>query len=323
MLSKQAAQNDVEQPKFNDSVISISSSYLEMVDPGNRLRGITSFFGLIGVGPALVGFGGLIYSLIYYSDRLPLAVHVLGWLALTVGVFVGLPLSNALLRWDMFRKTHYPMRFNRRDRKVYAWSQDMGIVTMNWDDIQFYVSQSTRSENRRGLSRDEICGFLRDKDGNMLYHLVFFKYEGVRGLNGVLEIWELVRRYMEEPDGHIQAYQVHQRVLNMEGKRESFIHSLIQGTQVVADSRIMQLIFAMMITWAGTGRIIAKWTCRVPRWPDWVEERCRVDSDDPYVRNRHNERPLTTREILWPLFCYLLGWAEALVILYFCFRGFF
>ncbi len=223
----------------------------------------------------------------------------------------------------MFRKTHYPMRFNRRDRKVYAWSQDMGIVTMNWDDIQFYSSQATKSQDRRGMSREEIRGYVKDRNGHMLYHLVFFKYEGLKGMKGVLEIWELVRRYMEEPDGHIQAYQVDQRLLDLDGKRESFIHSLIQATQVLADSRAVQLIFAPMVMWAGTGRIIAKWTCRVPRWPEWVEEKCRVDPNDPYVRNRHNERPLTAKEILWPLFCYLLGWAEVLAILYFCFRGYF
>lgn len=194
---------------------------------------------------------------------------------------------------------------------------------MNWDDIQFYASQSTASQDRRGMARDEILGYVRDRAGNMLYHLVFFKYQGKKNIQGVLEIWELVRRYMEEPDGHIQAYQVDQRLLDLDGKRESFIHSLIQATQVMADSRAVQLIFAPMVMWAGTGRIIAKWTCRVPRWPEWVEEKCRVAPDDLYVRNRHTERPLSAKEILWPLFCYLLGWAEVLAILYFCFRGYF
>ncbi|MEQ7870809.1 DUF6708 domain-containing protein [Chromohalobacter salexigens] len=323
LLDKKQAPNQVESPHFNDSIIATNSSYIEVIDAGGRLRGVTSFFGLMGAIPVLTGFGALCFSLFDDTGSLPLIVHIFTWLAILTGVFIGFPILNALVRWDMFRKTHYPMRFNRRDRKVYAWSQDMGVVTMNWDDIQFYSSQATKSQDRRGLSREEIRGYVRDSHGNMLYHLVFFKYEGLKGMKGVLEIWELVRRYMEEPDGHIQAYQVDQRLLDLDGKRESFIHSLIQATQVLADSRAVQLIFAPMVMWAGTGRIIAKWTCRVPRWPEWVEEKCRVDPNDPYVRNRHTERPLTAKEILWPLFCYLLGWAEVLAILYFCFRGYF
>ncbi|WP_110601431.1 DUF6708 domain-containing protein [Salinicola lusitanus] len=323
VLDKKQTPDQVKSPRFNDSVIAVSSSYIEVIDSGGRLRGVTSFFGLMGAIPVLIGFGALFFSLFDDVGSLPLIVHIFTWLAILAGVFIGFPILNALVRWDMFRKTHYPMRFNRRDRKVYAWTQDMGVVTMNWDDIQFYGSQATKSQDRRGMSREEIRGYVRDRNGNMLYHLVFFKYEGLKGMKGVLEIWELVRRYMEEPDGHIQAYQVDQRLLDLDGKRESFIHSLIQATQVLADSRVFQLIFAPMVMWAGTGRILAKWTCRVPRWPEWVEEKCRVAPDDPYVRNRQTEPPLSTKEILWPLFCFLLGWAEVLVILYFCFRGYF
>ncbi|WP_110678624.1 DUF6708 domain-containing protein [Salinicola sp. RZ23] len=323
LLDKRCATKGCEKPLFNDSVISSSSAYIEIVDSGSRLRGGASFFGLMALVPIVVGMGALLYVIFFHGERLPLIVHIFVWLAVLVFLFIAGPCLNTLVRWDMFRKTHYPMRFNRRDRKVYAWSQDMGVVTMNWDDIQFYTSEATKSQDRRGMSREEIRGYVRDRNGNMLYHLVFFKYEGFKGMKGVLEIWELVRRYMEEPDGYIQAYQVDQRLLDLDGKRESFIHSLIQATQVIADSRILQVILAMAITWTGTGRLIAKWTCRVPRWPEWVEEKCRVAPDDPYVRNRQTEPPLSTKEILWPLFCYLLGWAEVLTILYFCFRGYF
>ncbi|NWO57136.1 DUF6708 domain-containing protein [Chromohalobacter israelensis] len=322
-LNKKIKASDGVDVKFNDAVVRVNSVFMEVVDSGNRLRGVPSLFGLMGGVPSALGLVVLIYFMVTKGAEIPVFAYILFAISFVIVLSVSFPIFNSLVRRELFRKTHYPMRFNRRDRKVYAWSQDMGVVTMNWDDIQFYSSQATKSQDRRGLSREEIRGYVRDSHGNMLYHLVFFKYEGLKGMKGVLEIWELVRRYMEEPDGHIQAYQVDQRLLNLDGKRESFIHSLIQATQVLADSRAVQLIFAPMVMWAGTGRIIAKWTCRVPRWPEWVEEKCRVDPNDPYVRNRHTERPLTAKEILWPLFCYLLGWAEVLAILYFCFRGYF
>ncbi|MBZ9560518.1 MULTISPECIES: DUF6708 domain-containing protein [unclassified Modicisalibacter] len=321
-LNKKDKSLEGIKANFNDAVMKVNSSFIEVVDAGNRLRGVPSFFGLMGGVPSAYGLAIIIYYIVKKGSEIPFVAYILFAISLAIILLVCFPLLNSLLRRELFRKTHYPMRFNRRDRKVYVWSQDMGVVTMNWDDIQFYTSEATKSQDRRGMSREEIRGYVRDRNGNMLYHLVFFKYEGLKGMKGVLEIWELVRRYMEEPDGHIQAYQVDQRLLDLDGKRESFIHSLIQATQVMADSRAVQLIFAPMVMWAGTGRLIAKWTCRVPRWPEWVEEKCRVDPNDPYVRNRHTEPPLTAKEILWPLFCFLLGWAEVLVILYFCFRGY-
>ncbi|WP_189446281.1 DUF6708 domain-containing protein [Salinicola rhizosphaerae] len=308
--------------QFNDAVICSNSTFIEVVDSGNRLRGIYSLLGVAGLFALIVFLCGFLYIITSGAGKIPLLLSGIVVFSLILGLLLLLPIINAFIRRDMFRQTHYPMRFNRRDRKVYAWSQDMGVVTMNWDDIQFYTSEATKSQDRRGMSREEIRGYVRDRNGNLLYHVVFFKYEGLKGMKGVLEIWELVRRYMEEHDGHIQAYQVDQRLLDLDGKRESFIHSLIQAKQVLADSRAVQLILAPAVMWAGTGRLIAKWTCRVPRWPEWVEEKCQVAPDDPYVRNRHTEAPLTAKEILWPLFCYLLGWAEVLVILYFCFRGY-
>ena len=322
-LEKQQRIPGIGAGRFNDSVITVNSTFLEIVDSGNRLRGITAAFALAGTIPALAGLAGGGYGIFVYGDRFPLGLYIFLIIALLLMTCLGLPLINALIRWDMFRKTHYPMRFNRVDRKVYAWSQDMGVVNMNWDDIHFYQSKASASEERRGLGREEVRGYVKDEAGNIVHHLVFFKYEGAKMMRGTLEIWELVRRYMEEPDGHVQAYRVDQRVLALEGRREGFYDSLTQATRVLADSRIMQVILAPAVTWAGTGRILAKWTCRVPRWPAWVEEACQVAPDDPYVRNRQNERPLKAGEALWPLFCFLLGWAEALTIFYFLFRGYF
>ncbi|WP_444984674.1 DUF6708 domain-containing protein [Halomonas mongoliensis] len=322
-LMRQQKAPDIDAGRFNDSVIAVNSTFLEVVDSGNRLRGVNSAFGLMGTVPLLLGLGGLLYILVAKGGEVPGIFFAIFWLAIVVISVLILPAANTLVRWDMFRKTHYPMRFNRVDRKVYAWSQDMGVVTMNWDDIHFYQSKASASEERRGMGREEVRGYVKDDAGNIVHHLVFFKYEGGKMMRGALEIWELVRRYMEEPDGHVQAYRVDQRVLALEGRREGFFDSLTQATRIMADSRLFQVVFALMVAWAGTGRILAKWTCRVPRWPEWVEEKCQVAPDDPYVRNRQNERPLKAGEALWPLFCFLLGWAQALTIFYFLFRGYF
>ncbi|MDR5894440.1 hypothetical protein QC820_16770, partial [Halomonas mongoliensis] len=138
-LEKQQRVPGIEAGRFNDSVITVNSTFLEVVDSGNRLRGINSFFGAAVLAVTLYLTFLAAVALLKY-ESLPAIVYVMMAFCCLVLFFI-FAIMNMLIRWDMFRKTHYPIRFNRVDRKVYAWSQDMGVVTMNWDDIHFYQSK--------------------------------------------------------------------------------------------------------------------------------------------------------------------------------------
>ncbi|MDR5894391.1 hypothetical protein QC820_16500, partial [Halomonas mongoliensis] len=161
-LEKQRRVPGIDTGRFNDSVITVNSTFLEVVDPGNRLRGINSFFAVVSLTALLYPLALAVVALLKY-ESLPPVVYFLMVLCSLILAFIFL-VANALIRWDMFRKTHYPMRFNRVDRKVYAWSQDMGVVTMNWDDIHFYQSKASTSEERRGMGREEVRGYVKDAD---------------------------------------------------------------------------------------------------------------------------------------------------------------
>lgn len=64
-------------PQFNDAVISLSSVFLEASDSGNRLRGVASFFGLMGFLPLAIGLGWLAYALYEYEDSFPLFLYLI------------------------------------------------------------------------------------------------------------------------------------------------------------------------------------------------------------------------------------------------------
>lgn len=313
-LDKKNKVLGIEGGKFNDSIISINSTFIEVVDPGNRMRGVNPFFSLSGFFPLTFAILFLCYALVVYQKDFPLFLYIFLWVSLIIMSGLFFPIAIMLIRWDMFKKTHYPIRFNRKNRKVYAYSQDMGVVVMNWDDINFYSSHATSAEENRGMGHEDIRGYVKDEEGNTKYHLMFFKYEGKKMMRGALEIWELVRSYMEEPDGYIKAFNVDQRLLALEDRKEGFVESIIQGSHVIADSIFLQVLFAPAILWTATGRIMAKWTCSVPHWPEWVNEECKVSEDDLYVRNRTTEPPLTFREQFPALCCYFLAIFEGLAI---------
>ena len=145
-LNKREATKRVKKIAYNDSVISVNETFIELVDPANRVRGLSSFFGILGLIPMLIGMGYLIYF--SYVDFYELSTFFIFFNTAIILIFlmVSFPIANMIIRWNIFRKTHYPMRFNRKNRKVYVFSQDMGVVCMNWDDIHFFISKSTSAE---------------------------------------------------------------------------------------------------------------------------------------------------------------------------------
>lgn len=307
-------------PHFNDSVITSNSTFLEIVDSHNRSRGMNCAFGLLVLIGSLLGTLPLLFEIFSRDHISPIGYFIIS-IIIIFYLFI-IPLTNMLIRTDMFRKTHYPIRFNRKNRKVYAWSQDKGVVKFDWDDIQFYKNWTTLKQQAKGVYKCDIRGCVKDKKGDPKYYLIFVKYEGYKGIQGALEVWELIRSYMEEPDGYIKASAIEQRVLSLNSRRESFVDSLTQATQLMADSKFLQFIAAVQTTWAGTGRLLSKWSCKVPKWPSWVEKECVIEKNDPYIRNIDNEKKRTYFEISWPIFLYFLGWGELILFIIYMFSDY-
>lgn len=171
------------------SILKVNSTYLEVVDRWYLPKGIGNRFGLIffaitiGISISSIVFG------ISLSD--PYA-----WLVLmpsAIAFMILAAFTTLMLGREMFRLTHYPIRFNRKNRKVYVMRPGVPTLTVNWDDLLCHIIKNTAGAEVRALVLSEDKETVLDT-----FTLLYAEYGDE---NGATRLWEYVRRYMEEPDG--------------------------------------------------------------------------------------------------------------------------
>jgi hypothetical protein len=172
-------------------------------------------------------------------------------------------------RKECFCYTHYPIRFDRRTRKVHVFRLDGTVMTAAWDELFF-----TQCRHRRGHGGEwEVRAHRLAPDGQtVLETFALYRY-GERGSQMVLGLWEFIRRYMEEgPEAVIPHID---QILDIDVRRETWWEG-VQVLQVCAP-----FLFVNMII--GIARQISMATCKFPKFPEEIDAECAYDEDDPYL----------------------------------------
>src|SRR5699024_1923991 len=188
LLPKQ--RNDYVEATDRGSLLQFNSTYTEYVDPVFFARGsISSLAGILG---ALAGLGTLI-TFSYW-----LAINGTDWAvqsANIVGVILGLGMflifGGMGVRHDLFSYTAYPVRFNRKNRKIYVFRppKEGGVQVFSWDEVNFYINRVKNHPHRH------LIGHVMDGDFIKFSFVVGYPY--VDDLP-IKELWEFIYRYMEE-----------------------------------------------------------------------------------------------------------------------------
>lgn len=315
---KQGKRLNVE-PLNQLSTIRMNSTYLEMVDKFYGWKGfvtmgslaliaISSFIFYAGISVLIEGVPPVDVSNFNLNDEVDKA-HV-AWLeeqrkakqpeALWAGIAItimSLPLVIATI-WlflsENFRYTHYPIRLNRKNGKIYAFRLDGTVLAMPWKDVFFTVGKG----RPRG-SYDDIRGHVLDADGVTVketFALSDFDDLSKEELNAypddvqethyLFRYWEFVRRYMEEgPKNLLDHVDV---VIPISHRRESISLSFLLISTGWDRGRFIMLPMTLLI-WPF--RVLAMRTCKIPQWPQWVEDECQVDANDPYQRDEQHPHP--------------------------------
>ncbi|MEQ4639306.1 hypothetical protein AB7Y49_16655, partial [Providencia vermicola] len=116
-------------------VIEINSHYLEMVDKYYSSKGYLSFIASTGAFLILGTFFSMIVkTIIYqqYSLEETLGLLIIGIMAIPTGFGM-----LFLLKKEWFAWTHYPIRFDRKNRLVHAHRHDGSVFSARWDDLFF------------------------------------------------------------------------------------------------------------------------------------------------------------------------------------------
>jgi len=189
-----------------------------------------------------------------------LSIVIFGFFAITIG--------KALIRNDVFGHTHYPVRLNRQNRKVYVFrsSRSGGPLTLNWTDV--FWQHAECAGKFAGSADYEIRGHVLDPDGVTVRDTFSL---GTCGPSiAVSQQWELFRRYMEGGPGQVPP----QQLLPIADRRESFWFGMRRSASVFDIHPIVMLLTCPYWASIGWARAVAMRTCRVPRWSQEVIDAC-------------------------------------------------
>ena len=178
---------------------------------------------------------------------------------------------NALLR-EFFSFTHYPIRFNRNNRKIYIFrhNRKKGTLTLEWDNVFWFVWRTRNGGH-----------FIYDLRGHVLDDEKVVRYTFAVGHYGetqaeILQHWEMIRLYMEESPAALPYPPLALSLSTQPTLRNCL---LIQMGWLNAGQS--PALFVLSMVW-GFFRWLSLSTCRQPRWPADVEAACQIPANDPY-----------------------------------------
>ncbi|WP_340618876.1 DUF6708 domain-containing protein [Xenorhabdus entomophaga] len=276
----------------DDTVIKMNSTYLETIDRYYTFKGFPS---LISFLMAMVFFVFLIcfcitYFYRYFLQNEPLESgdEYLIVFCIILGSFAVYATSSVVLK-EWFRKTHYPIRFNRKTQMIYVYQVNGKILEAPWNSIFF-----TLYDGRRGMPGGwGIDGHILAEDKEtVLQTFSLGVYDSKVNIPGY---WEFIRCYMEEN----VLDEMHKTIFlcpPVSEKKENHIYGLQYILRV--DSKWDWLYNLLLIPYhliESVSRYIAMQTSKIPQWPEDVEKKCVVASDDPIDVSDKNNIPYIWR----------------------------
>ncbi|WP_330986804.1 DUF6708 domain-containing protein, partial [Xanthomonas translucens] len=131
-------------PSQRLGLININSSYIDWVDRRFLYRGMlnTSFVSIGAIG--FIGIALFLCFEYFFGDFTEGAKWGLKFLV-PFALLCGAVLYWALPRYEFFKFIYYPIRFNRKTRKVYVFREerDGGLLIVPWDKVFFHIGCGT------------------------------------------------------------------------------------------------------------------------------------------------------------------------------------
>jgi hypothetical protein len=240
-------------------------------------------YGIFAVG---FGSGGVAWEKMTAGGKLEQL-----FFTLTIA-FISLPLvwlGIWLIKKDSFGYTHYPIRFNRKNRTVHGFRIDGTIFSTPWDDVFFTLGHLTQWDEW------EVRGHVVESDRVTVRETFVLSYVGSLSAEDtasrateysskdfVRAHWEFVRRFME--DGPESVLSQVQFCMPLDGRRENIRVSVERVLANFAGASFLLygviLPFCLVVS---AFRVIAMRTSKIPEWTDDVEKCCVIDSGDPYA----------------------------------------
>lgn len=261
-------------PDERASLVHFNSTYVDLIDRRFRLRGMVSTtMVLLGtIGLFLLGFF-LLFTLVIPN----LEGDFWDWVmyAMIAVCVVGAPVLfwHTTLKYEFYTYVWYPARFNRRNRMVYFFTGGKeGAVRVPWDDAVFYIGRGTTQD----FLRDLRCSIVEDRVVKRTFAIGHY-FDDEQKIKG---IWEFVRRYMENgPEAVVDSIDDRQMNLSVKPCWRNcylFVAASLGPAMLGARFVLMPLLLPLVLC-----RWLVLKSCCMPKWPQWVEDECAIDANDP------------------------------------------
>jgi len=278
---------DIKQPAsqqvhYDLSLTKLNSTFVECVDKWYSMRGFFAMGGAVFSGVLFFVVGFCLFAVVQ-SGFLGFLVPAL--LALAGSYF---PVRGFLT--DAFTYTHYPIRFNRQNRQVYAFRRDGTVLKAGWEDFYWTIYNTKLGLGGGDLN---VMGHLLDKDGVTVKESIALSLvdAGEPGRQNQLMFFEFFRRYMEAGPGPVLDALKPTPLIMLPGidhEKEKWFFGWERVTGNWKGFPLLQLLFQVFFLPISLFRWVVMRTSKIPQWPQWVEDECRIDPNDPWVRDgRH------------------------------------
>ncbi|WP_428232926.1 DUF6708 domain-containing protein [Flavobacterium sp.] len=273
----------VENPHAYGRAIRMNSTYLETVDYMYTKRGVLSLGGAFSIGLFAFVIIFLLYSTIStyldptwdHHEESEMLWGTFSIIAISLLFIIG---SIAFYRTigEWFRYTHYPIRFNRKNRMIYVFRGDDTVLKVPWDEVYFIVLASV-SRN----TKYNIWGLVM-KDSQTVKEKFNIGSDSFTESDS-LRYWEFIRRYMEKGVPAVIKAPGLEYYLPIADKHETIHQGWMALISEYKSMPVFKTIITPFLALAFLGRFIYRWTSKVPLWPKETEDECRIKPSDPYI----------------------------------------
>jgi hypothetical protein len=282
------SQPQNQPPHYQRSVIKLNSTFVESVDKFYALRGWPAMGGAL-ISTLLI----FLLSLGLYTAFTSTQPFYFPALFIFLGACIFLYIALRILFSDIFTYTHYPIRFNRKSRQVYVWRRNGAVLKVNWDDLYCTLPVDSNSMKDQYVACYVLAEDKKTVKETFALSMSTAGLDGERNLRGLFEFY---RRYMQSgPEKMIDCIKYE------DGTPEKFYclppidkqrETLLFGWRIINAMMNGRLILQILFQWAFIPMSMFRWlamrTSKIPQWPQWVEDECQIEKDDPWLRDYYN-----------------------------------
>ncbi|PYE36476.1 DUF6708 domain-containing protein [Psychrobacter fozii] len=275
------------------TVVQFNSTYLETTGRNERRRGDAVGWGLIigFVGLSMTSlYGFLLADLINNFDVFILSIVV--FFVVIIPIFFGLLIN--VLSTELFTTWHYPIRFNRKTRKVYVRQYNRKVEVYNWDELTFFIAYISEDRDIRAVTLD--------KDGETVTGMFALAFKNDVFDKSLISYFEFIRRYMEGDDQQLKEVKEAIRyIYPIHKKRETPLmsfkrlilnevhhdHENMEYPERTFEFQPVTLVILPLLVLRYVGRVISMLTSYRHRFSAAIQAECQIDPNDPYDLNKH------------------------------------